>query len=60
MGKEILLVGIGMLLTGIALILITSFHPAGLIYGIIIGVIGLILIFFNKEEDKIEKRRDKK
>jgi len=38
----------------------TNFHPAALIYGIPIFLIGLALIIFNKQEWKIEQRKDKK
>ncbi len=60
MGKEIKITGIIMVLIGITLLVLTKFNPVGLIYGLIITIIGIALIFWNKEEDKIEKRRDKK
>jgi len=60
MGKEIIIIGIVFDLVGISLLMITKFHPAGIIYGTIMILIGLALILLNKEENKIEKRRDKK
>ena len=60
MGKEIMATGIVLILFGIFLLMITNFNIAGIIYGIILIVLGLALAFFNKEETKIEKRRDKK
>ena len=60
MGKEIMATGIVLILFGIFLLIITNFNMAGVIYGVISIVMGIILTFWNKEEGKIEKRRDKK
>jgi uncharacterized membrane protein len=59
MAKEIIITGIVLILLGIFLLVITKFHTAGMIYGIMSIILGLILTLWNKEEDKIEKRRDK-
>jgi predicted tellurium resistance membrane protein TerC len=58
MGKEIIILGIILVLFGTFLLIITKFHPVGLIYGTILIVIGLALILLNKEEDRIEQRKD--
>jgi len=60
MGKEIMITGIVLLLLGILLLVFTKFNPVGIIYGVIAIITGIILTLWNKEEDKIEKRRDKK
>jgi hypothetical protein len=60
MGKEILVTGIVLILLGISLLIITKFNPVGITYGIISVVMGIVLTLWHKEEDKIEKRRDKK
>ena len=58
MGKETITMGIILILFGIFLLIITKFNIIGVIYGAIIFAIGLALIFFNKEENKIEQRKD--
>jgi len=58
MGKETITMGIILILFGISLLIITKLNIVGVIYGTIILAIGLALIFFNKEEDKIEQRKD--
>lgn len=59
MTKETTLMGVTLIIFGIALLLITSFHVMALIYGISAIVIGLAIMIFNKE-DKIEERKDLK
>ena len=54
MGKEIILIGIAGVILGIAIFIKTGeWAPA-----LVPTLIGLGLIFFNKEESKIEKRKD--
>ena len=56
MSTEIILLGIAGIVLGIAIFIKTGeWIPA-----LIPAAIGLGLIFFNKEESKIEKRRDKR
>ena len=55
-----MITGIVLVLLGIFLLVITKFNPVGITYGAILIIIGIILTLWNKEEDKIEKRRDKK
>ena len=56
MGNEQIVIGVAVLILS-AFIYIESKSIAA---GTIFAIIGLALILFNKEEDKIEKRRDKK
>ena len=56
MGKEVTLLGIAGIIIGIAIYIKTQNLWAALVP----TIIGLGLIIFYKEEDKIEKRRDEK
>jgi len=58
MGKEILSTGIALTIIGILLLILTKLNAVGLTYGTLSLVFGLILIFFNKEEEKLERRKD--
>ena len=58
MGKEIITIGIILCIFGAALLILTNFHPLGIFYGIISVTLGLALILLNREENKIEKRKD--
>ncbi len=54
MGKESILLGIAGIVIGIAIYVKTSVLPPALVP----LVIGISLIFLNKEENKIEQRED--
>ena len=56
MGKEIILLGIAAAALGIGI----YWRFGVLVPSIALAILGLILIIFNGEEGKIEKRRDKK
>lgn len=56
MTKESIILGLVGILLGIGIIIKTD----DLIFSSILIILGLALIIFYKEEDKIEKRRDKK
>ena len=58
MEKEPILIGIVLILLGVFLLIITKFHSVGIIYGVIIIALGIALIILNKEEKKIEQRKD--
>ena len=60
MGEGAIILGAIFIIFGIFLILVTSFNPVGLIYGIIAILLGLALMIFWKEEGKIEQRKDLK
>jgi hypothetical protein len=56
MSKESIFLGAAGIVIGIAVLVKTGeWLPA-----LVPTIIGIALIFFNKEEDKIEKRKDKK
>jgi len=56
MGKEGIFLGVAGVIIGIAIFIKTGeWLPA-----LIPIIIGIALMFFNTEEDKIEKRKDKK
>jgi heme O synthase-like polyprenyltransferase len=56
--KAQIIIGAIFAVIGVSLLLIN--HIVGTIYGIITLLIGVGLIVFRNEEDKIEKRKDKK
>lgn len=58
MGKGAILIGIIFIIFGIILITATKFHLSSLFYGIPAIAIGIALIVLNKEEEKIEQRKD--
>jgi len=58
MPKESIILGTVGIVLGLGILVKTG--TAGIIPALIPILIGLALIIFNKEEDKIEKRRDKK
>jgi uncharacterized membrane protein len=55
MGKEAIPLGILAILTAIALYIKTDLT----ILSIVLTILGIALIIFNKEEDTIEQRKDK-
>jgi len=59
MEKETTWMGIGFIVFGIFLLVITRFNIVGVIYGVISLVFGLAIIAFN-QEGKIEERKDLK
>ncbi|NPE27191.1 hypothetical protein HNV12_04285 [Methanococcoides sp. SA1] len=56
MPKESIFLGIAGLILGAAI----YFKTSALIPALVPTILGLALILFYKEEDKVEKRRDKK
>jgi len=56
MGSEHIILGITGIIIGIAIYIKTS----SLLPALVPTIIGAALIILNKEEDKIEKRKDKK
>jgi len=58
MGKGAIYIGILLILFGIFLFYITKFFLVGIIYGAISIIIGICLIIFYREEDKLEERKD--
>ncbi len=60
MAKGAIYLGIILILSSLFLFYLTKFFIIGLIYGIILIIVGICLIIFYKEEDKIEERKDLK
>ena len=60
MTKSAIYLGVGLVVFGILLLTLTKFHMVSLIYGSASIIIGISLIIFNKEEDKVEQRKDLK
>jgi ABC-type uncharacterized transport system permease subunit len=56
MSKESVFLGIAGIIIGTAILIKTR----AILPALVPTIIGLALIFFNKDEDVIEKRRDKK
>ena len=58
MGKGAIILGIVFMIGGI--VLFSFLNIVAMIYGAVITIIGIALIVFYKEEDKIEQRKDLK
>ncbi|MBU0957195.1 MAG: hypothetical protein KKF56_00105 [Nanoarchaeota archaeon] len=60
MGKGAIITGIICIVIGLIIILSTIWSTwVFLIHGGALLILGLVLIIFNREENKLEKRRDK-